>query len=152
PSHDPNLTVVASAHTPFLVSRSANEELWLAPDGSGRLAHDDGGPVEPASTGDRAVWRDAGSPPLEGLIPPIQTERPLVTNIGAGAMTEQLLGANGLYDSLAHDGDPLAPLPHDAAALARWLHEHAWERRIRSSDGCAVDGTGCSPDQARLVA
>jgi hypothetical protein len=147
-SHDPNHIQLASARTPFTVVRTASEELWLAPDGQGRESHTDGGPAQPQTAADEAAWRAAGSPDLQKLVPNPQGMRPLSQNLDARAT---YLGANGLYDFLPHNGDPLAPIPHDRDALRGWLRERAFKERAGNDPGCHRDGTGCNPGVLRTL-
>ncbi len=114
---------VRSAHTPIHVGRHAVEENWLAPDGTLRMSHEDGGRVRFDSPEDAQAWRDAGRPDLERLIPPAGPERPLSQDTDDAAA--QLLGANGLHEQLPPDGDPLARLPREPAALAQELRRMA---------------------------
>jgi len=147
-SRGPNHIQLSSAHTPFTVVRTASEELWLAPDGQGRESHTDGGAAHPQTAADSAAWRAAGSPDLEKLVPNPQGMRPLTQNLDARVA---YLGANGLYDFLPHDGDPLRPIPHDPAALATWLRERAFKERAGNDPGCQPDGTGCNPGVLRTL-
>jgi hypothetical protein len=148
PSHDPNHIRLAAAHVPFTVVREATEELWLAPDGSGRETHTDGGRAQPQSPADEAAWRAAGSPDLQSLVPNPEGMRPLSQTVDARAV---YLGANGLYDFLPHDGDPLRPIPHDPAALAGWLRDRAFKERAGSDPGCHPDGSGCNAGVLRTL-
>jgi hypothetical protein len=141
-SHDPNHIQLAAAHVPFTVVRKATEEFWLAPDGRGREAHTDGGRAQPQSAADEVAWRAAGSPDLEALVPNPQGSRPLSQDLDGRAL---YLGANGLYDFLPHDGDPLRPIPHEPAALSGWLRERAFKERAMNDPGCHPDGSGCNP-------
>lgn len=151
PAGRPNEITLPAAQQPFTAQRFGTEELWIAPDGSGRTVHTDPGPATLPTSADRAAWQAAGRPDLETLIPKTQTERPLSSDFPAGTANELLLGANGLNQSLAQQGDPLADLPRTAPALATWRQRKAWERRIRPSDGCAASLTGCTDGQRRLV-
>jgi hypothetical protein len=148
----PNTIRLAAARQPFKVVRDAGEELWLAPDGSGRFAHTDPGPARLETAADEAAWRAAGAPDLETLVPRGHTERPLVFDVKPGAANDTLLGASGLYDFLPHSGDPLAPIPHEPQALTAWLTERAFKERGRHDPGCQPDGNGCTPVTRRLVA
>jgi hypothetical protein len=147
-SHDPNHIQLPSARTPFTVVRTASEELWLTPDGKGREAHTDGGPAQPQTAADKAAWRAAGSPDLEQLVPNPQGMRPLSQNLDARAT---YLGANGLYDFLPHDGDPLRTIPHDRDALSAWLRERAFKERAGNDPGCHPDGSGCNSGVLRTL-
>jgi|GEM_PF-2645579 len=141
---------LAAARQPFEVVRQATEEYWMAPDGRGHFATGGPGAARLASAADEAAWRAAGAPDLETLLPPAgEPFQPLeqdVADIG-----DVLLGALGLYDDLPHDGDPLAPIPHDPAALAAWLRDRAWKARAGDDKGCRPDGDGCAAATRRLL-
>lgn len=151
PSGGPNELSLPAARRPFTVERRGIEEQWFAPDGSGRSAHTDPGPATLPTAADRTAWQAAGRPDLENLVPKPKTERPLASDFPADTANELLLGANGLSESLATQGDPLAALPQTATALATWLQQKAWERRIRPAGGCASSLLGCTNGQRRLV-
>jgi hypothetical protein len=143
--HGPgNHIELPAAKQPFEVVRPATEEYWVAPDGRGRVAQTDPGAARLASRADEIAWRAAGAPDLEALLPPAgEGMRPLAQDVPD--VNDVLLGANGLYDFLPHDGDPLAPIPHAPAELATWLHERAWKERASLDHGCRPDGDGCEP-------
>src|SRR4051812_40498875 len=46
----------------YAVTTTVPEELWLAPDGSGRLEYGADDPPRPASPADERAWRAAGAP------------------------------------------------------------------------------------------
>lgn len=145
-----NHIVLPSARQPFEVVRLATEEYWIAPDGRGRFAHTDPGAARLPSAADEAAWRAAGAPDLEALLPPPgEAMRPIEQDVPD--VNDGLLGANGLYDFLPHDGDPLAPIPHAPAALTAWLRERAWEERATHDDGCRPDGDGCEAATRREI-
>jgi hypothetical protein len=147
-SADPNHIRLASARVPFTVVRKGIEELWLAPDGRGREAHTDGGRAQPQTAADENAWRAAGSPDLEALVPNPEGARPLSQKLDG---RELYLGANGLYDFLPHEGDPLRPIPHEPAALAEWLRVRAFKERAGSDPGCRPDGSGCEAGVLRTL-
>jgi hypothetical protein len=145
-----NQITLAAATQPFEVVRPAIEEYWVAPDGRGRLAHTDPGAARLPSTADEIAWRAAGAPDLEALLPPPgEGMRPLQQDVPD--VNAVLLGANGLYDFLPHEGDPLAPIPHAPAELAAWLRERAWKERATFDHGCRPDGDGCEPATRREI-
>lgn len=141
--HGPgNHIELAAAKQAFEVVRPATEEYWVAPDGRGRVAQTDPGAARLPSTADEIAWRAAGAPDLEALLPPRgEGMRPLAQDVPD--VNDVLLGANGLYDFLPHDGDPLAPIPHAPTELATWLRERAWKERASRDPGCRPDGDGC---------
>ncbi len=142
---------LAAAKQPFAVARIATEQWWIAPDASGRMSHSPSAEITVPTSRDRAAWQAAGRPDLEQLIPSASAERPLSTDFAAGGGDERLLGANGLYDVLPHDGDPLAGIPRQPSALAAWLQERSWQRRGKSQAGCDGNGDGCSFAIRRLI-
>lgn len=145
-----NHVVLAQAKEPFEAVRPATEEYWVTPGGRGRVAHTDPGPARLPSAADEAAWRAAGAPDLDALLPPAGAGmRPLEQDVPD--INSSLLGANGLYDFLPHDGDPLAPVPRDPAALAAWLRERAWKERASRDEGCRPDGDGCKAVTRRLL-
>jgi hypothetical protein len=139
-----------AAKQPFEVVRPATEEYWVAPDGRGRFAQTDPGAARLASTADEIAWRAAGAPDLEALLPPPgEGVRPLEQDVPH--VNAVLLGANGLYDFLPHNGDPLAPIPRAPAELAAWLRERAWKERATRDQGCRPDGDGCEAVTRREI-
>lgn len=151
PTGGPNEVTLPAAQRSFVAERLGTEEQWIAPDGSGRTAHTDPGTVTLPTAQDRAAWVAAGRPDLETLVPGLDIARPLASDFPAATANKMFLGANGLYDSLAHDGDPLADVPRTSAALVHWLQQKAWERRIRPRDECPASLAGCTDGQRRLV-
>lgn len=133
------------AKHPFDVVRWTSEELWIAPDGSGRLAYgNDEPPVFPTSA-DRRAWQRSGSPDLERLMPPGNNWGPKVTRFSAHEADSHLLGPGELDQALPKD-HPLAEMPRDPAALRRYLMRIAWIQRTKlSGEGpCAADLHDCS--------
>ena len=151
PAGQPNEITLPAARRPFAVQRRSTEEQWFAPDGSGRTAHTDPGPATLPTPEDRAAWQAAGRPDLEALVPKPGTERPLVSDFPAGTADDLLLGANGLDQSLAQQGPPLADVPNTAPELSAWLQQKALERRIRRGEECSASLADCTPSQRRLV-
>jgi hypothetical protein len=129
---------------PFDLVRWTSEELWLAPDGSGKLAYgNDEPPVFPTSA-DRRAWRRSGSPDVERLMPPANHWGPKVTRFKADEADAWLLGNGELYQALPK-GHPLADMPRDPKALRAYLMRIAWFQRTKiSGDGpCAADLHDC---------
>jgi hypothetical protein len=130
---------------PFDLVRWTSEELWLAPDGSGKLAYgNDEPPVFPTSA-DRRAWRRSGSPDLERLMPPANNWGPKVTRFNGHDADSWLLGPGELYQALPK-GHPLDEMPRDPAGLRRYLMRIAWIQRTKiSGEGpCAADLHDCS--------
>jgi hypothetical protein len=130
---------------PFDLVRWTSEELWIAPDGSGRLAYgNDEPPVFPTSA-DRRAWRRSGSPDVGRLMPAGNDWGPKVTRFSAHEADSHLLGPGELYQALPQ-GDPLEGMPRDPAALRRYLMRIAWIQRTKlSGEGpCAEDLHDCS--------
>lgn len=151
-----NQIPLATARTPFSVSRWVVEERWVAADGSGRFAATGVSRVRLDSARDRAAWRAAGSPDLERLIPQVPPPDPASSAFPAGAAGTALLGANGLNDELAGD-DPLRGLSEDPTVLAGQLREKAWSGRDAGDGGCpsAAALSDCPPavrDEVRRTA
>ena len=131
---------------PFDLVRWTTEELWLAPDGSGKLAYgDDEPPVFPTSA-DRRAWRRSGSPDVARLMPPANDWGPKVTRFKADEADSWLLGPGELYQALPK-GHPLADMPRDPRRLRSYLMHVAWFQRTKiSGEGpCAEDLHDCSP-------
>jgi hypothetical protein len=130
----------------FDLVRWTSEELWLAPDGSGRIAYGNDEPPVFPTTADRRAWRRSGSPDLERIFPPANHWGPKVMRFSAETATSMLLGAGELYQALP-DGHPLKDMPRDPVALRRYLMRIAWIQRTKiSGEGpCATDLHDCSP-------
>jgi hypothetical protein len=137
---------------PFDVVRWTSEELWLAPDGSGKLAYgNDEPPVFPTSA-DRRAWRRSGSPDLVRLMPPANNWGPKVTRFEADEADSWLLGSGELYRALPK-GHPLADMPRDPRRLRGYLMHVAWYQRTKiSGEGpCAADLHDCSAATRRNI-
>lgn len=135
------------------IVRAGHEELWVAPDRSGRVEY--GPPQRPylPSAADERAWLAAGSPDLQRLagghdgrddLPP--------RDFGPGELDEVLLGGGSLAQALP-EGDPLRDLPTQPGALARALRRIAWFQRVRISgdDPCAPDLSDCSRSTRRTI-
>ena len=129
---------------PFDVVRWTSEELWLAPDGSGRLAYGNDEPPTFPTSADRRAWRRSGAPDLERLMPPANHWGPKVTRFSAHDADAWLLGAGELYQALPKD-DPLRDMPRDPKPLSAYLMRIAWIQRTKiSGEGpCAADLRDC---------
>jgi hypothetical protein len=129
----------------FQVERSVNEDLWVVPDGSGRVAYGTQGPARPASAWDAAAWRQAGAPALERLLPWSRGVFPRTYQVPASQSVEFFLGGNGLARSLP-DRDPLSVVPVERRALRAWLLRAAWRQRVPRSQRAMCDSRlqGCS--------
>jgi hypothetical protein len=137
---------------PFDLVRWTSEELWLAPDGSGKVAYgNDEPPVFPTSA-DRRGWRRSGSPDLARLFPPANNWGPKVTRFSAHQADSLLLGPGELHQALPK-GHPLADMPRDPAALRAYLMRIAWVQRTKiSGEGpCAADLHDCSASTRRNI-
>jgi hypothetical protein len=95
----------------YAVTRTVPEELWLAPDGSGRLAYGDEGPPTPAGPADERAWRAAGAPDLEDLVGPPQRLEP------------QEFDAGELDSALLATATPLSALPREPDELGAYLRD-----------------------------
>jgi hypothetical protein len=140
-----------TAH-PFDVVRWTSEELWLAPDGSGKIAYgNDQAPVFPTSA-DRRAWQRSGSPDLAKLMAPANHWGPKVTRFKAADASQWLLGNGELYQALPRD-HPLSEMPLDPKALRAYLMRIAWIQRTKiSGEGpCAADLHDCSASTRRTI-
>jgi hypothetical protein len=140
-----------TAH-PFDLVRWTSEELWLAPDGSGKLAYgNDEPPVFPTSA-DRRAWQRSGSPGLQRLMPPADHWGPKVVRFEAADAGQWLLGGGELYQALPRD-HPLSEMPLDPKALRAYLMRIAWIQRTKiSGEGpCAADLHDCSAATRRNI-
>lgn len=137
----------------FGVVRAGDQELWVAPDRSGRIEF--GPPRRPylPSAADERAWRAAGSPDLERLAgsPDRRDDLP-PRGFAAGELDEVLLGGGSLDEALP-EGDPLRDLPVEPDALGRALRRVAWFQRVRISgdEPCAPDLRDCSRPTRRNI-
>lgn len=136
----------------FDLVRWTSEELWLAPDGSGRLAYGNDEPPVFLTSADRRAWRRSGSPDLAHLFPPANDWGPKVTRFSAHQADAFLLGAGELASALPKD-DPLKDMPREPSALQRYLMRTAWFQRTKvSGEGpCAQDLHDCSASTRRNI-
>ena len=112
----------------FVIARSVPEELWLAADGSGRLAYGDESAAYLPGVADERAWRAAGSPDLDALIGPPAEWGPKVQDFGPGKLDETLIFNSNLEAALPKR-DPLSALPHEPRELAEFLREAAEKQR-----------------------
>lgn len=134
------------------VARGAYLDSWVTPDGAGRTQQLGEGAAFLPSAADRAGWRAAGSPPLDGLRP---NQRATGQELEAGAPDgrrdwpagqagSHLLNigeTNGLIDP----ANPLRGLSTDPATLYDQLRDLAWRQRIEiaGEPTCARDLSDC---------
>jgi hypothetical protein len=137
----------------FGIVRAGTQELWVAPDRSGRLEY---GPAERPylpSEADKRAWRAAGSPNLDRLAGgPTHRDDLRPRSFSAGELDAELLGNGELVDALPK-GDPLRDLPTEPEALARELQRIGWYQRVHiSGEGpCAADLHDCSAATRRNI-
>ena len=118
----------APADAAYVVSRTVPEEMWLAPDGSGRLAYGDERPPAPAGPADKRAWRAAGAPDLETLVGPPAEWGPKVQEFGRGELESALL-FNSNLEAVLPKRDPLSVLPREPGELAEFLRDAARKQR-----------------------
>ena len=116
------------ADAAYAVSRTVPEDIWLAPDGSGRLAYGAERPPEPAGPADERAWRAAGAPDLETLVGPPPSWGPKVQEFGSGELDHALL-FNSNLEAVLPERDPLSELPREPGELAEFLRDAACEQR-----------------------
>jgi hypothetical protein len=112
----------------YAVSRTVFEEIWLAPDGSGRIAYGSESAVHPAGPADRRAWRAAGSPDLDALMGAPGDWGPKVSDFRAGELDEVML-FNSNLEAVLPKRDPLSVLPREPRALEAFLHRAARTQR-----------------------
>ena len=121
------------ADAAYAVTTTVPEELWLAPDGSGRLEYGAEAAPRPASTADERAWRAAGAPDLATLVPPSGGWGPKRQRFGPGELDGVLIFNSNLEAALPKD-DPLSVLPHDPDELASFLWAAAEKQRKGSTE------------------
>lgn len=137
----------------FGIVRAGDQELWVAPDRSGRMQF--GPPQRPylPSEADRRAWRAAGSPDLDRLAGATDPRDDLPPrSFKAGELDAILLG-DGSLDEALPNGDPLRELPAEPQALARAVRRIGWYQRVRISgeEPCAPDLHDCSIATRRSI-
>jgi hypothetical protein len=123
----------------FGIARSVPEEVWRAPDGSGRIQYGaESAPYLPSAADERA-WRAAGSPDLVQLAGKPGRWGPKRTTYGPGGLDAALLWNSNLEAALPRR-DPLSVIPDEPRALAAWLDRAAKKQR-RGAPQSAVRDT-----------
>jgi hypothetical protein len=110
------------------IARSVPEEIWRAPDGSGRIQYGaESAPYLPSPADERA-WRAAGSPDLDELAGEPGRWGPKKTTYGPGELDDALLWNSNL-EAVLPRRDPLSVLPHGWRELTAWLNDAAAKQR-----------------------
>lgn len=120
--------VMRPSDAAYAISRTIPEEVWLAPDGSGRIAYGAESAARPAGPADERAWRAAGSPDLDALMGPPGEWGPKVQNYGRGELDEAML-FNSNLEAVLPRRDPLSALPHEPGALEAFLQRAARTQR-----------------------
>ena len=145
----------ASPHGPgvFGIVRAGHQELWVAPDRSGRMEF--GAPERPylPSVADTRAWRAAGSPDIDRLAGANDRRDDLPPRAFAAGELDAVLLGNGSLNEALPKVDPLGELPIEPEALARELQRIGWYQRVRiSGEGpCAPDLHDCSAATRRTI-
>lgn len=151
----PNGRPQASPRGPgvFGIVRAGTQELWVAPDRSGRLAYGPARRPYLPSAADVRAWRAAGSPDLNHLAGGAQHRSDLAPQAFRAGQLDELLLGDGELDQALPQGDPLRDLPTNPATLTRELRRLAWHQRVRISGDppCAQDLHDCSPPTRRSI-
>ncbi len=112
----------------YAISRSVPEEIWLAPDGSARVAYGkESAPYLPSPADERA-WSAAGSPDLAKLMGRPGRWGPKRTNYGPGRFEAALLSTANL-DVVLPEKDRLSVLPRKQWELREFLIRAARKQR-----------------------
>jgi hypothetical protein len=122
----------------YAISRSVPEEIWLAPDGSGRILYGHESGVYLPSPGDARAWRAAGSPDLEKLMGPVGRWGPKKSDYGPGELDTTLIFNSNLEAVLPKD-DPLSVVPHEPGALRAFLEDAAVKQRPKGPETLVRD-------------
>jgi hypothetical protein len=122
PTADPTLAM-------FRVTSHSTSELWLAPDGSGRLAHGKASTPRPATPADAEAWRKAGSPDLSKLAMPPRA----AIEFKPSELFAALIRGGGLNRVLPKR-DPLSAVPTDPLALRDLLMRAARAQNPRGTE------------------
>ena len=112
----------------YAITRSVPEEIWLAPDGSGRVAYGKESAPAPASPADERAWRAAGAPDLAALMGPPGRWGPKRTDYGPGGFEAAHLSSSNL-DVVLPDTDRLSVLPRGQWELREFLMRAAGKQR-----------------------
>jgi hypothetical protein len=122
----------------YAIAWSVPEEIWRAPDGSGRIAYGkESAPYLPSPADERA-WRAAGAPDLEQLAGEPGTWGPKRTDYGPGELDAALL-LNSNLEAVLPERDPLSVLPTEPRALAAWLDTAAAKQRRGAPESVVRD-------------
>jgi hypothetical protein len=125
----------------YAIARTVPEEIWLAPDGSGRYAYGDESAARPAGPADERAWRASGSPDLDALMGPAGGWGPKVQDLGRGRMDASMLG-NSTLGRVLPKHDPLSVLPREPRALTAFLWEATRKQRgVRDRNTFGTDVT-----------
>ncbi len=122
----------------YAISRSVPEDLWLAPDGSGRYVYGADSAAYLPSPGDERAWRAAGKPDLEKLMGPPGDWGPKKQDYGPGELDAQLIFNSNLEAVLPKD-DPLSKVPHDPRELSAFLAAAAEKQRPEGPESVVQD-------------
>jgi hypothetical protein len=122
----------------YAISRSAPEEIWLGPDGSGQILYGTESAVYLPSPGDERAWRAAGAPDLEKLMGPPGEWGPKKQDFGPGELDKTLIFNSNLEAVLPKD-DPLSVVPHDPRELSAFLSAAAEKQRPEGPDSVVRD-------------
>jgi hypothetical protein len=126
------------ANAAYVIAWSVPEEIWRAPDGSGRLAYGkESAPYLPTPADERA-WRAAGSPDLKALAGEPGRWGPKLTNYGPGELDAALL-LNSNLEAVLPKRDPLSVVPTEPQALTKWLGAAAARQRRGAPDDVVRD-------------
>lgn len=140
------------------IARGAEQETWIAPDGSGETLQAGEGEAYLPSDADRAAWKAAGEPPLDkGAAGPVTGSDLTSTDggrrvWGPGKAADALLGI-GETTGLLRGDDPLVAFSTDPTTLRSQVLDFAWRQRIElaGEPSCAKDLHDCSTATRRNV-
>ena len=123
----------------YAIARSVPEEMWLAPDGSGRFLYGADSATYLPSPADKRAWRAAGEPDLEKLMGEPGKWGPKQQDFGPGELDKTLI-FNSNFEAVLPEDDPLSIVPHDARELTAFLETAAAKQR-RGDPKSVVDAT-----------
>lgn len=147
----------------YMITRGAEKEVWVAPNGSGESLQLGEGPPQLPSAADRVAWIADGRPPLE--LP--GSGRATGSEIGLGQARLQWKAGDAPPDlfpvgeirrpggerALLRSGDPVKEFATDPVRLRAQVLDFAWRQRIELSgdDRCAKDLHDCTPGVRRNI-